>query len=569
MNGFIKKMAAQIKTLWGKWSLIQKLVLFGIIAAVIAGVIAMVSISSTPAMAPVIDAPIRDEMDLDRIVTRINAEGISTSVTPNNIVMVSDEMTARRMRAILIREDLIPTNTDPWNIFDRERWTLTDFERNVNLQRANRQMITDHIKALDDVDNAEVIIVVPPKALFASEQEPVSASVMLIPKPGSDITANRKKIEGIQKLIKFATPGLQDENIVITDQNGLVLNDFAGMAEWDRLKGIEQETKLVRQQEATYRAQVLKLLQSTFSEDRVRDLMIKIDMDMSQRTVDKKEYGAITLKERTPGLSYDDSQMVQTLPRSQSTSTTKWEGSGLIPEGPAGMEGQTPPVMRDADNLYGKVEQQTQTVNNELNEQIIHEVQSASGMKRVTVSVNIDGEWRVKYDEKGEPVQKPDGGIEREYIPLAPEVLRSAQALIQGAIGYSAARGDSVTVQNIPFERSKQFAAEDAVFFREQQFRLIVLLGIGGLAALLAGFVIFRIIRREMERRRRLREEEMSRQQQAMRESVLMDAENEGVEVSMSVEERKRMELLDNAVSMAKEHPGDVAQLIRTWLLEE
>lgn len=569
MNGFIKKMAAQIKTLWGKWSLIQKLILFGIIAAVIAGVIAMVSISSTPAMAPVIDAPIRDEMDLDRIVTRINAEGISTSVTPNNIVMVSDEMTARRMRAILIREDLIPTNTDPWNIFDRERWTLTDFERNVNLQRANRQMITDHIKALDDVDNAEVIIVVPPKALFASEQEPVSASVMLIPKPGSDITANRKKIEGIQKLIKFATPGLQDENIVITDQNGLVLNDFAGMAEWDRLKGIEQETKLVRQQEATYRAQVLKLLQSTFSEDRVRDLMIKIDMDMSQRTVDKKEYGAITLKERTPGLSYDDSQMVQTLPRSQSTSTTKWEGSGLIPEGPAGMEGQTPPVMRDADNLYGKVEQQTQTVNNELNEQIIHEVQSASGMKRVTVSVNIDGEWRVKYDEKGEPVQKPDGGIEREYIPLAPEVLRSAQALIQGAIGYSAARGDSVTVQNIPFERSKQFAAEDAVFFREQQFRLIVLLGIGGLAVLLAGFVIFRIIRREMERRRRLREEEMSRQQQAMRESVLMDAENEGVEVSMSVEERKRMELLDNAVSMAKEHPGDVAQLIRTWLLEE
>ncbi|MDR2482097.1 MAG: flagellar M-ring protein FliF [Treponema sp.] len=569
MNGFIKKMAAQIKTLWGKWSLIQKLILFGIIAAVIIGVIAMVSVSSTPAMAPVIDAPIRDEMDLDRIVTRINAEGIRTSVTPNNIVMVSDEMTARRMRAILIREDLIPANTDPWSIFDRERWTLTDFERNVNLQRANRQMITDHIKSLDDVDNAEVIIVVPPKALFASEQEPVSASVMLVPKPGSDITANRKKIEGIQKLIKFATPGLQDENIVITDQNGLVLNDFAGMAEWDRLKGIEQETKLVRQQEATYRAQVLKLLQSIFSDDRVRDLMIKIDMDMSQRTVEKKEYGPIILKERTPGLSYDDSQMVQTLPRSQSTSTTKWEGSGLIPEGPAGVEGQTPPVMRDADNLYGKVEQQTQTVNNELNEQVIHEVQSASGMKRVTVSVNIDGRWKIKYDEKGEPVQKPGGGIEREYEPLAPEELRSVQALIQGAVGYSAARGDSVTVQNIPFDRTRQFAAEDAVFFREQQFRLIVLLGIGGLAALLAGFVVFRIIRREMERRRRMREEELSRQQQAMRESVLMDAENEGVEVSMSVEERKRMELLDNAVSMAKEHPGDVAQLIRTWLLEE
>jgi flagellar M-ring protein FliF len=37
----------------------------------------------------------------------------------------------------------------------------------------------------------------------------------------------------------------------------------------------------------------------------------------------------------------------------------------------------------------------------------------------------------------------------------------------------------------------------------------------------------------------------------------------------MSVEERKRMELQENAINMAKEHPEDVAQLIRTWLLEE
>jgi len=37
----------------------------------------------------------------------------------------------------------------------------------------------------------------------------------------------------------------------------------------------------------------------------------------------------------------------------------------------------------------------------------------------------------------------------------------------------------------------------------------------------------------------------------------------------MSVEERKRLELQENAVNMAKEHPEDVALLIRTWLMEE
>jgi flagellar M-ring protein FliF len=53
------------------------------------------------------------------------------------------------------------------------------------------------------------------------------------------------------------------------------------------------------------------------------------------------------------------------------------------------------------------------------------------------------------------------------------------------------------------------------------------------------------------------------------RDSALRQAEEEGVEVSMSVEERKRLELQENAINMAKEHPEDVAQLIRTWLLEE
>jgi flagellar M-ring protein FliF len=114
-----------------------------------------------------------------------------------------------------------------------------------------------------------------------------------------------------------------------------------------------------------------------------------------------------------------------------------------------------------------------------------------------------------------------------------------------------------------------QFGEDDAAYFQEKQMKLTILLSLVGLVALAIGFVMFRIISRELERRRRLREEEISRQQQALRESALLESENEGMEVSMSVEERRRMELQENAINMAKEHPGDVAQLIRTWLMEE
>jgi flagellar M-ring protein FliF len=54
-----------------------------------------------------------------------------------------------------------------------------------------------------------------------------------------------------------------------------------------------------------------------------------------------------------------------------------------------------------------------------------------------------------------------------------------------------------------------------------------------------------------------------------MREAALRSAEEAGMEVEMSIEERARQEMQENAINMAREHPEDVAQLIRTWLMEE
>ena len=78
-----------------------------------------------------------------------------------------------------------------------------------------------------------------------------------------------------------------------------------------------------------------------------------------------------------------------------------------------------------------------------------------------------------------------------------------------------------------------------------------------------------RMVSKELERRRRLKEEEMARQHQAMREAALRSAEEDGMEVEMSVEDRARLEMQEQALNVAREHPEDVAQLIRTWLSEE
>ncbi len=567
MNEWLKKLISQITALWAKWTIVQKLILAGVIAAAIIGVVVLFSVSSAPTMVPLIDTPIADQDVRDKIVLRLNQENVKTSVTPTGVISVADENTARRMRSILIREDLIPQNVDPWAIFDVERWTITDFERNVNKRRAIIEEVRQHIKAIDDIDDASVVVNIPEKTLFSADQDPVTASVVLYPKPGSDIVSNRKKVEGIQKILRFAVSGLKDENITIADSTGTVLNDFEGMKEWDRLTRIEKEQKLIAKLEAEYRAKILNALQQIYGIDRVRDLNIKIDMDMSEKAIQQKDYLPTVIKPDNPETPYDDSDIVQSITLSSETSTTRWQGSGYNPEGPAGVEGQTAPAYKDMSNLYGLSEQSIVKKNELVGQRDTSETVSPS-IGRRTVSVNIDGIWTKKRDEKGDLLVK-NGAIEREYTAIGDDELKSAAKAVQDAIGYDRARGDSVSVLNIKFDRTAQFEKEDLAYLQKQQTQQTILYSLIALAVILVSFIVYRMITRELERRRRLKEEELLRKHQMEREKTLWEAEQAGMEVSMSVEERKRLELQENAINMAKEHPEDVALLIRTWLMEE
>ena len=567
MNEWFKKTGTQIKTLWGKWTPLQKGILAAVIVAAVVIIVLLASWSAKPSLVPLIDTPITDATVRDRIIVRLNEENVKATVSQSGVISVNDEQTARRMRAILLREDLIPQNTDPWALFDVERWTQTDFQLNIDKRRAIIEEVRKHIKALDEVDDASVVVNMPEDKLFKADQNPVTASVILYPKPGSDISTNRKKIEGIQKILKYAVEGLTDDNITIADNSGTILNDFAGMKDFDRLSIIEKQQKIIAKLEAQYEIKILNILQKTYGTDRVRDLSIKIDMDMSEKTAETVEYLPFQLRPDNPETPYDESEIRASVTRSSETATTTYQGTGFNPEGPGGVEGQTAPSYRDTSNLTGLSTQSIVRTNEEIGSRRTSEIVSPE-MGRRTVSVNIDGQWRKKKDAKGNLIIK-DGQIEREYIPISDEDLQKATQAVQDAIGYNALRKDSVSVLNIQFDRMAEFEKEDEAYFRGVQRRLILLFSLAGLAILLLLFIIYRIVTREIERRKRLREEELLRQHQLEREKALWEAEQAGMEVSMSVEEMKRRELLENVINNAREHPEDVALLLRTWLMEE
>ena len=208
MKGQIKEFFNSIGQFWKKLRQAQKISIILILAFAFALIVFVSSAGSTSFMTPLFTAKIADSTLLNTISLRLDQEGVSHKISDGMIYLQSRSDAQKKM----------------------DRWTTTDFERNVNLRRAISVSLEQHIESLSDVDRARITLVMPEKSLFTEDQKEVSASIIITPHPGSDIVSNPKKIQGIIKLVKFAVEGLEDKNITISDTAGNVLSDFAGMA---------------------------------------------------------------------------------------------------------------------------------------------------------------------------------------------------------------------------------------------------------------------------------------------------------------------------------------------------
>lgn len=568
MNEWFKKSTETIKTKWGKWTVLQKVIAGGIILAVVVAIVLMARMSSRPTAVKLFSAPVNDEQERSAILTRLDEDSRTHAyVSSDNYIYVENEAIAKKYRSQLIAEGLAPSRMDSFALFDVTRWSRTQFDNQVNWKRSMESLVKSHLESLDGIMRAEVVLTLPEESLFSSNQNPTTASVILFSRGGSNILEDKKQIKGIQNLIMRGVEGLKAENISIVDgATGQEINDFEGMAESDRLSNIEKEKRIILKLETEYASRVLKALQVTFGDKRVQIANMKIDMNTSKRTTTSKQILPTVLREDNPNTPYDDSEIVEKIVVSEETINKSFTGTGYNPEGPAGVEGQNP-VYSDMSNVIGKSEEVAAKKNYAFGEKNVSEDTSPQ-IDRVTISVNIDGRWELEYSEKNLPILER-GHLRRKYTPVSEEELKNAVALVQGAVGYTKARGDNVVVTNIPFDRSEEHNAEDMAFIAKLQRNRTIMFSLVGIAVILIAFIAFRIISREIEKRRRLAEEARIREQEEARQRALMEAQQQGMEVTMSVEERKRAELQENAIAMAKEHPEDVAMLIRTWLMEE
>ncbi|MCR9144435.1 MAG: flagellar basal-body MS-ring/collar protein FliF [bacterium] len=562
MPEFLQNILSQVQGLWGKLDNTKKITLAAVLGAIVIAFVAMASFSSQPARIALYED--MSQSDFASVTQALEAMGYGYSASGGSNIYVEpadrDQIITR-----LAQDNLIPAGVEGYEIFDMSRWDETTFDKNVKLHRAIKGSLEKMLMTLDFVKRATVNLAIPERNNFLSDDEPVKASVVIRLRPGVE-KPSRRQVMGIKNLIFRSVPRLNRENISISDEQG---KEFVEPDEIDdaqrELELVERKKDFEERERRRWREEIRGRLHDFYPEDRLS--IIRVAFTVNWDEVQEKQTLVSPVEETAedPNTPYPDRKIMPngTLVVSENSRQERFKGNGFTPGGPTGTEQQLPPGYRDLDyqrSEYGN----NDVIRNYAFNQTEKDIKRQPWDERArSIALAVDGVWTKEGEEE---LPSGDWRYIRKYTEPAPEELRKLERLLKASLLYNSARGDQIEVQSLQKDRRAEFAEEDAALSQRKFVQRLFVVSAVALAVFLLVFLLYRAIKKEIARRRRLREEELAAQQQLMREAALRVADEGAAEVELSVDEKARREMLENAMNLAREKPDQVAKLIRTWL---
>jgi flagellar M-ring protein FliF len=199
-----------------------------------------------------------------------------------------------------------------FEIFDKSSLSTTDFQQQVDYQRALEGEIAMTIEQIQGVQSADVQLVLPQESLFTDQQSKPTAAVLV----NGGANLDPSTISGIAHLTASSVKGLSVQNVTITDETGAML--------WPSGNGggaATADTKLQADNlyDSQLESQINALLTSTLGAGKAL-ARVHADVDVDQTTIAKVTYA----KKGTPLTKSTD---VETL--------TSKGGAASVPSGTA------------------------------------------------------------------------------------------------------------------------------------------------------------------------------------------------------------------------------------------
>ncbi|MGL4370337.1 MAG: flagellar basal-body MS-ring/collar protein FliF, partial [Spirochaetota bacterium] len=522
---FLKKLLAQGKEIYGKLDTTKKIIIGSIAGVVVIAFVVLFAVSAEkPNVVLFTDLPTEE---FGTVTKKMDELGIKYTTSGSNTILIDSKSRELAMTK-LAQENAIPKGIPGWKLFDMSKWTETDREIDIKFMRALRDELKRHIEALTPIDKADVEIAMSGEELFASKDPEYTAAVTVYLAPGYD-SLSKKEIKGIQYLVARGVGSkLKPENVTITDDTGKILSDFddAGDLAKEEYTLIQYRKRIEEQERVKMLKNIRAGLERIYTSDRIQIVNLDMQYNWDKVKEKRKDYSPIEMVPQDKTKPYNTREVVPSLTVSKKKKSENFKGHGWNPQGPAGTEGNRPPGYKAADDQYSEYSNEENIENNVVNESEKEIQKDPYDVSKISVAIAIDGIQTLPMSSDGEydldPTKKP------VQLSLTPEELKQAENIVRKAIGFDEARGDLVAVENIMFDRSKDWTGLRDEYRRKEQMKKMMLAGLVGVFALFLGFILFGAIRREVQRRRRLHEEQLALEQQRMREAALRAAEDEG-----------------------------------------
>ncbi|MCB1319024.1 MAG: flagellar M-ring protein FliF, partial [Leptospiraceae bacterium] len=371
----LKNLLNSAQELWGKLDNTKKITLGAVILVVAIAFASMSAFSSQPANVKLYED--LNQSDFSEITAALDAMGYAYNTSGASSIYVNpdqrDEIIVK-----LAQDNLIPVGAEGWDIFDISRWDETTFEKNVKLHRAMKGSLERMLMKLDFVKSATVELAVPQDNNFGTDTQPVKASVVIQLTPGID-AVTRKQVLGMKNLIYRAIPGLERDNISITDENG---HEFAEPDELDleerKLRLVEKKKEFEETERKKWQSEIHQSLTEFYPEDRISIVRVGLDINWDEVTEKQSLVFPVEMTEDNPDTPYSEREIMEggTILVSRNAREEGFRGNGFTPGGPTGTEQQLPPGYRDLDYQRAEYKNRDAIENYEFNRserEIVHQ----------------------------------------------------------------------------------------------------------------------------------------------------------------------------------------------------
>ncbi|MBT0728318.1 flagellar M-ring protein FliF [Rosenbergiella australiborealis] len=451
----------------------------------------------------------------------------------------------RELRLHLASQGLPKSSTSGFELLDDEKFGLSQFNEQINYQRALSGELSRTIETLDPVISARVHLAIPRPSVFVRDKSRPSAAVTLKLQPGRVLDASQ--INAIVHLIASSVPGMSTDQVTVVNQAGELLSGVGLAAQTQSTTQLNYTQRV----EKSIQQRIEQLLRPMLGQHNLRaQVTAEINFDRQEQTDERyqpnNDSKQQSIRSAQRSQSELNQQTAQGVPGALSNQPAPAAQAAITDEKTTHAKSKDATATAKASPLQVNSES---TVNYELDKTVRHTQLSTGGIKRLSVAVIVN------YQENEQGKEEP----------LSTEQIEQITGLVKQAMGYSAERGDSINVVNTRFT-ANELDDDAGPWWQQPNLISLALQALRWLVVIIIATVLYR----------KMIAPALRQLQQAISPPVIEPAAEKAPtdptinEVARKAQLRINAEQMSQRIrAMSENEPQVVALVIRDWMGSE